>query len=228
MSSVVAERFRPTLPDLIGSGGRSGQILGAGLVAVIALAVAAVLVITRDRPVERYINRAGVPFNFSYVERLKPLPPGAQSALGPARGREASDAVWLEEARRDLFVQSFAVSERRLPPYQGEVGGLFPLVAEGEKRRLAERFTGFELVSEGKARVNEVAGYQLVFRARLGERRLYGREVLLGETVPGSRRAVALLLLGTPVSGIGRVADVGNDALLKQPLRSFRFGTEPP
>jgi hypothetical protein len=80
------------------------------------------------------------------------------------------------------------------------------------------------------------------FRARLGERRLFGRLVLLPEPAAGedladpsgelenarSRRGVRLLMLATPASGAVRPRDVGARGNLKTPFRSFRFGTEGP
>lgn len=213
---LVLDRHRPTLAEAVAPAPRWVRIV----LAILAAAVIAGVLAWRLWPAadaEAYVHTSAPAFNFTYGDRLEMTEPAAPWAI-----------VALEERRGSLFVQSFAVRRLELPPYEGEAAAILPIVAEREIAALERRFAEFELVTEGKARINEVPGYEIIFRARLGERRLLGRVVLLAEPVPGSRRAVALELLGTPVSGVTDASEVGNNSVLKQPFRSFRFGTERP
>jgi hypothetical protein len=109
---------------------------------------------------------------------------------------------------------------------------VFPVLAEGLKERLARRFADFDLVEEGRMRINEQPGYEVVFSARSAEgRRLYGRYVMLvpfTDPPEPRRRGVTLELLGTPAAGIPNADSIGDAGGLKLPLRSFRFGTDAP
>jgi hypothetical protein len=144
----------------------------------------------------------------------------------PARDGEM---LRLERRREDgLFLDSFAVEQLSLPAYEGDVAAQLPVYADREVDALRGQFADFELVEEGKARINEVPGYVIAFRARQGERRIYGRVVLLPEPVPGTRRGVRIAMLATPSAGVGTATDVGVVGAIKTPYRSFRFGTEKP
>lgn len=214
---LILDRHRPSLPELLAPLPRRLVIGLAVLVAAILIALLAARLAPGDSP-EVFVHRADPEFNFAYGDRLALVPPAGEDEL-----------VALRQRRGTLFVQSFVVRGLELPAHEpGTVGGVMPIVADLQLDDLRRRFEDFELVAEGKARINEVSGYELIFRARMGERRLYGRVILLPEPVPGSRNAVALELLGTPVSGISDPRDVGGNAVLKLPLRSFRFGTERP
>jgi len=221
VSGLVREEYGPTLPDVVGPrlrgvpGGLRAMLAVAAVLLLAALAYMALA--RRAEAVNEYVQRDGLTFNFRYPDALALLQP---------RGAEI---VHLERKRADgLFVQSFAVEPLELPAYRGEASGLLPVTADAEKAALARRFRDFELVQEGKARLNEVSGYGIVFRARLGERRLFGREVLLPEPKPGARRGVRLLLLATPAAGVSRPEDTGVRGVIKRPFRTFRFGTEAP
>lgn len=156
------------------------------------------------------------PFNLRYTEGLERVAP------------KAGELVRLEARRGDLFIQSFAVSPLRLPPYRGDVSGNLPVIAAREIEALRARFAEFELIQDGKTRVNEVSGHVILFRARLGRRRLYGRQILLPEPVSGARDGARLELLATPAGGVSRASEVGVRGVIKRPYRTFRFGTEKP
>jgi hypothetical protein len=144
----------------------------------------------------------------------------------PRRG----ELLRLEQRRDGLFIQSFAVRDLRLPPYRGALSGMLPAYAEAYKAGLARRLRGFTAscngCSEGKTRINDVPGYAITYRAKLGGRTLYGRDVLLFPDTAGVRDGVVLELLVTPASRVANPGAVGNGGLLKMPLRTFRFGTE--
>ena len=215
MRASVAPEFRPTLRDLVvARAGRRGRWALAAVAALLAAALAYEVLRPVDDGID-VVRRAGpVTFNLRYTEPLRPVAP------------QGDEVLRLEVRRGDLFVQSFAVEPLRLAPYRGDVGGVLPVVAAREIEALRARYDEFELVSDGKTRVNEVPGYNVLFRARLGERRLWGRQVLLPGREPGSTDGVRLLLLATPAAGVSNANEVGVRGVIKRPYRTFRFGTE--
>jgi hypothetical protein len=224
-SLPVRPELGPTLPELVAPWWRRApRAARIAVVAALVLALVALVaaVAARGGPAEvAEVVRAPVAFNLRHAETL------------PRVTAQDGEALRLE-SRRDtgLFLQSFAATPLTLAPYTGVPGGTLPIVAERLKARLADRFTEFRLVEEGRARINEVPGYEVVFTARSAEgRRLYGRWVMLVPlTDPPSpqRRGVTLELLGTPAAGIPNAGAIGDAGGLKLPLRSFRFGTEAP
>ena len=235
MPGLVLEEHRPTLADLLRPRlARAPRWVRWALAAVVLLV--ALLVLWRafaggSSGETHYVHKAPVVFNFRY--------PDAMHRVAP----RSPEIIRVERRRGSLFLDSFAVEPLSLPPFRGDVSGELPIDAEREIAALRKRFPQeFELTREGKARVNAVPGYDVQFRARLGERRLFGRLVLLPEPAAGedladasgelqnarSRRGVRLLMLATPASGAVRSRDVGARGNLKTPFRSFRFGTEGP
>ena len=121
-----------------------------------------------------YVHSRPVVFNFHYPDAMHPVAP------------RSPEIIRVERRRGSLFLDSFAVEPLSLPPFRGDVSGELPVYAEREIAALRKRFPrDFELTREGKARVNAVPGYDVQFRARLGERRLFGRLVLLPEPAAG-------------------------------------------
>ena len=220
-SGLVLDRYRPTLGDLVR--GRSGRRARWGLgllVAAVALAAVALAALWAFSPANRgteYIHRDAPTFNFAYTEDMKPVRP------------QGDEYVRVDRRRDDgLFLDSFAVLPLRLPAYRGDAGGYLPAFADRELAALRRRYDDLELVQEGKTRVVETPGYSLVWRAREGERRLYGRTVLLPEPVPGARGGVRLEMVVTPAAGAATAGDAGARGATKRPYRTFRFGTEGP
>jgi len=228
VSGAVLPEHRPTLADLLRRAPRrAARALVAGA-AVVVLGLAAVVLRSADDGVD-HVQRTPIAFNLRYSDAMRPVAP------------RPGELLRLERHRDGLFLDSLAISLLRLPRHDGDLSGLLPVFADGEIAALKRRFAGFELVQEGKARLNQVPGYEVAFRARLGQRRLYGRLVLLPEPTEqvdpnadetletaGSRRGVRILLLATPASGAGGPTDVGADGQLRMPFRTFRFGTEKP
>lgn len=216
MSVAVRPEHGPTFGEAVPARWRRViAVLAAVLVLVFAglslRSTADGVDVVRERP---------LPFNFHHASTLPQVDP------------RDGELVRLEREVNGKFNQSFAILPLALPDYEGVVGGVLPVLADAERERLAQAYSEFELIEEGKARINDVTGYQLVFRARLGERRLYGRSVLLPEQIDGEpaqpRRGVRLLVESTPAAGVGRAEDAGVRGLNKRPFRSFRFGTEKP
>ena len=182
-----------------------------GVLAVTVLAVVVLLARGSSEGGARVVLEGSVPWNLRHPESMRVVEPGAGELLR------------LERKGLDSFV----VEPLELPAYEGDVGGILPVVAARELEALRERFPNLEPVEEGKARINKVAGYSLAFRASR-QPRLYGRLLLLPQPVPGARDGVKLLLLANPDAGADKARDVGTRGLLKTPYRSFRFGTEGP
>lgn len=211
--SVVKPEFRPTLAELLAPLPRRARVALLVVVAVLALIAAAALIAGRDSE-KTVLVREPVTFNLAYKGELRKVDrPGVLLAL--------------ERTRGGLFLDSYVIRDLRLPPYQGAPAGTLPLLAEGYIRRLQRRYAGFDLHGEGRTRINNGVGYQVVFRARRGRRTLYGRHLLLVPDEPetGVRRGVIIELTSTP-SGTPNLDAVGNTGVLKTPLRSFRFGAD--
>lgn len=213
-TSPVEPEYRPALPDLIGR--RPARIVvGVALVlAALLAAVGSYFVFVRKADDVNVVHRSAPVFNFRHSKVLRSVAPDPGGILR------------LESRRGSLFLQSYAVSALHLPRYRGAVSGLLPAFASRYRTALERRFDGFVALGEGRTRINAIPGYTLTFRARLGQRTLWGRDVLLVPDVPGAREGVVLRLLQTPAAGATTVDAVGAVGALKKPLRSFRFGTE--
>jgi hypothetical protein len=190
------------------------------IVGVVVLVVV-VLAFLKLRPTSddgiHVVRAAPVAFNFRY-------PPGMKR-LAPV-GHE-----WAHVERRagGKLVDSFSVQPLHLAPYTGDISGVLPVIASHEVDLLKQQYPGFELVDEGKARINQVPGYTLAFRTGRNPRG-YGRVSFLPEPTPGALQGVKLVMLvGNPkAGGVGNADDVGTQGLLKTPYRTFRFGTQAP
>ncbi|HEV7806045.1 MAG TPA: hypothetical protein VGO80_09510 [Solirubrobacteraceae bacterium] len=212
--TVVKPQYGPTLPQLVRTMPRTSQ---AGVVALAVLLIAAVVLLAiRTRPDEKneIVRAAPTPtFNLTYGPQLQRVSrPGAVFAL-------------LRE-RNGLFLDSYLVRPLELPPYRGAAGGMLPVYAVHYLERLRRRYGAFELAADGRTRINNAIGYQLVLRARRGGRTLYVRHLLLVPEQPeGARRGLLVELESTPAAGTPNAAGVGNAGPLKQAMRSLRFGT---
>jgi hypothetical protein len=184
---------------------------------LVLIVVAALLALVRGsaQPGTHVVNRGTVPFNLRYTGPLKQVKPGP------------GELLHLEWRSGGALLASFVVEPLRLPAYQGDVGGVFPIVASRDQDALRARFPALEPVEEGKARVNKVPAYSSTFRASR-KPRLYGRVVLLTQPVPGARDGFRIVMLATPLGGADKAGDVAARGMLKTPYRTFRFGTEAP
>jgi hypothetical protein len=206
--------YGPTLVGLLAARSLAARV-AAGVVAVAILVVAVVIALS-SRPDETVVLvRQPITLNLIHGPRWEPVErPGTLVAL-------------RHESPAGLFLDAYAIRELRLPPYRGAVGGMLPVYADAYLRALKRRYRAFELVGEGRARLNNAIGYALTFRARTGPRRLYGRHYLLVEEEPeGRRRGVIVEIESTPAAGTPNADAIGNHGALKTPLRSFRFGED--
>jgi hypothetical protein len=233
--------YGPSLPELVAPRLRA---LGFWqrvvlILALAALVAAAIAVLIRKEAEVRSFQQteadahrrglAAIPFHFDYSRNLQ-------------LSRPAGAYVRLERRRRETLANRFTVSELRLGRQQGQVSGFMPVVATRYERQAARDYDGFRLQFEGRARVNEVEGYQFAFTARLERRdaparQLFGRVVMLPkpfdptdpevEYPPGENPTAGLVItmLATSLDNVPSATRVGDEGLLQRPYRSFRFGT---
>jgi hypothetical protein len=216
LPATVAPEFRPTLRDELAP---LSPPLRRGIVAalVVLLAACAVAGYVASRP------------NGIHVVEHRPV---TWNLRHPAVLRQtrapAGELLHLEHrGAHGRLISLFAVEPLRLPAYRGNVGGALPVVADSELAALRARIPGMVPLEEGKARDNLATGYQLLFRV---SRRptVWGRLVLLVKPGRHSRAGVRLLMLGTPRGGNAKYTDVGNVGELRDPYRTFMFGTAGP
>jgi hypothetical protein len=211
--SVVKPQFGPTMPQLVGRLPRVWRVLVIALVAL--LVVLAALIALRSRADEtNVIVRGATPtFNLTYGPQL-------------TRVTEKGAVLALRRRRGGLFLDSYVVRPLDLPPYHGAAGGELPLYSVAYVQALRKRYGPADLVLEGRTRINNAIGYQLVLKAKLGTRTLYIRHLLLVPADPeGARKGVIVELESTPAAGTPNAVGIGNAGPLKQAMRSLRFGT---
>ncbi|HEV2058659.1 MAG TPA: hypothetical protein VGR11_04825 [Solirubrobacteraceae bacterium] len=211
---MIKAEYGPTLLALLAP--RHLAVRVAAAVIAIAILVAAVVIAVTSRPDETAVLiRKPITLNFAYGPQWTPV------------DRAGTLVALRHESPRGLFLDAYAIRELTLPPYRGAASGMLPVYADGYRRTLPRRYREFELVGEGRARINNAIGYALTFRARSGTRRLYARHYLLVEEEPeGRRQGVVLEIESTPAAGTPNADAIGNHGALKTPLRSFRFGKD--
>jgi hypothetical protein len=212
--SVVRPEYGPTLPELLGPRLRALPVPVRVALAVTAAVVVAVLLwalVGRGAGGERgVVVREPLALNFIYqppFTKLAPRP-GELAAVGNGP-------------------QRFSVSRLMLPPYRGDASGTLPIYASGLAAAMARRYPDFAVRQEGRANINRIQGYELVFQTRIRGRLTYGRRILLLPTTT-AREGVDLLLLAPRSAAIPRADAIGRNGGLKTALRSLRFGTERP
>lgn len=236
--------FGPSLPQLLGPRLRALRpwqraLLALALVAIVAAGVAlairsagAVNTYTQNTQNAEARGLAPIPFHFDYSSKMKRRQPGGDSY------------VVVERKINGTLAGSFTVSELKLDTRlaRGLIAGFMPIVATRHEEQAARTYTGFRLAFEGRARVNEVEGYQFAFTAKLVQagkttRQLFGRVVMLPEPYDASdpekpyppgespSRGLLITMLATTLDHIPSATRVGDEGILQRPFRSFRFGT---
>lgn len=211
--SAVKPQYGPTLVQTLAPRSPALRATAAVLAALIVAGVG--VVAWRSRADETFVLvRRPVTFNLVYGPQF-------------TRVAQSGSLVALSHERDGLFLDSYVVRALTLPPYRGAAGGTLPVLADRYIERLRRRLPGFDLVGEGRTRINNGIGYELTFRAKRGGRTLYGRHLLLVQELPdGRRRGVVVELQSTPAAGTPNADEIGDHGALKTPLRSFRFGSE--
>jgi hypothetical protein len=211
--SVVQPQYGPTLLALLRP--RSLRVRLAAGALVVLLAIAVVVVAIRSAPDETVVLiHKPITFNFAYGPLMR-------------RTSEPGALVALERRRGDVFLESFAVRDLRLPAYTGAVGGMLPLWSDGYMKRLEKAHPDYRFVAEGRTRINNGVGYSIAYRGSVDGRALFVRHFLIVPEFPdGQRHGVVLELRTTYAAGTSNATDVGLHGQVKMPLRSFRFGED--
>jgi hypothetical protein len=210
---AVAPEFRPTLRDeLAPLRPPVRRLVVGGLVALLAILALAGFVASRPKGVHVVAHRP-VTWNLYHPRVLR-------QTHAPA-----GELLHLEHrGGHGRLISLFVVEPLRLPAYRGNVGGALPVVADSELAALRARIPGMVPLEEGKARDNTATGYQILFRVSRRPK-VWGRLVMLVKPGKRSRTGVRLLMLGTPRGGNTKYTDVGNAGELRDPYRTFMFGT---
>jgi hypothetical protein len=218
-TGVARPEFGPSLPALLRRRFGVPPLVTLGVVAVLAVAGAVAIVLairSPDAPGTKVVHARAPVFNLLY-------PP---AWMHQARARPGE--LMRIEGRRGKLTVSIVVRPLRVPRYDGDVThGLLPVYADRFADAQAKMLPGFELVSEGRARVNNGVGYEIGFRSVRPERRVYGRDVLLVPDDPKEGRGLVTLSLRQVKPG-GKKFRKGERQLAylsRKAYRSFRFGT---
>ena len=222
--SVVRPEFGPTLPELVAPRlrtlSRGVQVaLLAGAVLAVVLAVAAVSALRDSDGRRTLVVRGPTAFNL--------LQPASLERVAP-RGEEV---LRLQTPSGAASPQRFTARPLRLAPYRGDVSAALMILSSRLIDDMRGTVPGFVWRGDGKARVNEATGYQILYQAKIGGRTTYGRRVLVVpdvEDAPPPRAGMDLDLRYARSPAVPNIDSVGRNGALKLPLTSFRFGTERP
>jgi hypothetical protein len=207
--------YGPTLGRLLAPRWHAApRALRAGVIAAGVLIVVAAIGIVLTLEPARYSQDGTFPFSFTYKGLFKTAP-------------EAGGYVRVEAHYADGSLKySYAVNPLSLPPYSGGISGVLPVYATGYSERLAGRFPDVKLDGEGKTRVNKVPAYQVLYRATIDGRTMYGRNVLLLPEQQGARKGVEIVMLTAAgaTSEVKEPSEVASGGVLLRPLKTFSFG----
>jgi hypothetical protein len=218
--ATVRPEFGPTLRELLTPRWRTlarwqQRVLQVAGAAIVVLALAMVIRGSDDGTTQ-IVVRKPLAFNLIHTAGLERVT------------AHSGEILRLESDRGRPDDQSFTISPLRLPPYRGDVSAGFLIASARIVKELGAGDPGFVYRGEGRARINQLPGYQVLFATKRDGKTVLGRRVLLVPDEPGARDGVDILLLTNLSKAVPNVDAVGNNGLLKTPLRSFRFGTERP
>ena len=210
---LVLPEYGPSLPALL-RGRVPAPVTIALVVALVALAgLAAVVVRPGDDDGDQVIHDGEPVFNV--------LVPDALHQAEPRPGE-----LLRLEGRRGPQSATVTIQPLSLPPFDGDVShAQLPVYATSHIDALRARYDGFELVDEGRARVNDAPGYEVTFTYGPPEARTFGSDVLV---VPGEDESdgAVLISLRRRVTGPLDEADQEFSATARKAFRSFRYGRD--
>jgi hypothetical protein len=213
---LLRPEFGPTLSELISrrfSVSRRAIAIGA----VIALIVAAVVIkVVIDGGREKLVVHGNPSYNVLYDPSLlhKATPQGDEQMRLVGKRPHVSVEVSARPAK--------------LPPFNGDViGGQLPLYTAQYAGRLEQQLPGFQLGTEGKARLNQAPGYQISYTSGPPGNQSVWREVWVMPKADQPEQTVVVKMRQT---FSGRPGPRGRALLqaTKKAFRSFRFGTGRP
>ena len=223
--ATLRPEFGPGLPDLLAprvrwTVRRTRIVLIALFAVLVVVQGARVLLSGGSGLTNDALVREPVAFTLGFRDGLERVPP------------RAGEMLRLQTPPGAKTGETFTVAPLRLPPYTGDQAGVLPILAAAEVDRLRASFpTDFRYRGDGRVRINEIPGHQVLFQTRIAGRLHYGKRYLLLPVVEPPlqpREGAALTLLSRSSKATPSVDAVGVFGLMKGPLRSFRFGTERP
>jgi len=218
--AAVRPEYGPSLPELAGPRWcalpRAPRLALAAAGALVLLAILVGIVRGEGDDRTAIVVDKPIAFNLVHTQGLAKVAPHPGELL-----RLESDT-----SRSDR--QSYTVEPLTLPPYRGDVSAGFLIATARMAEQMAAADPNFVYRGEGRARINDLPGHQILFVTRRGATTVYGRRVLLVPDEPGAREGVQITVLADRSAAVPNIDAVGNNGLLKTPLRSFRFGTERP
>lgn len=211
----VKPEYGPTLGRLLSPRWQAASRLLRGVVVagcLLVLAAAVGLVLTVEPA--HYSRGGSVPFSFSYRGLYR---------VAPERGGYVRVQARYPDGE---LKYSYAVNPLRLPPYSGQISGALPIYATGYREGLARRYEDFMPRGEGKTRVNQVPGYQVLYTRTVEGELMYGRNVLLLPERAGAREGVEIVMLTAPGASaeVKSPSEVASGGVLLRPLKTFSFG----
>jgi hypothetical protein len=214
VSSLVRPEFGPPLTTLLRRRGIPPAVTVALVVALVAAGGLVMLFVRPGDDGEQLVHEGEPVFNVLYQpEGLHQVAPrdGELLRLAGRRGR-----------------QSVAVTVRplALPAFDGDIShALLPAFASEHIERLRAQLPGFQLLDEGRARVNDAPGYEVVFRSGAPGEVNYGSDVLL---VPSEDETAGAVVISLRRQVTGRLGAAGQELTesARKAFRSFRYGRE--
>ena len=213
---LVLPQYGPTLPEIARRRFGLRERTTVVLLLVIAALIALGLFVVRPQvdPLAKYVHHGEPTFNLLY----------RRSALHKA-APQGSELVRLQ-GRRGRLTTTIAVEPLTLPPATGDIAhGALPAFASRHIEQLRTGDDTFQLVAEGRARVNGAPGYEVRFRTGPPGKQTFGNDLMIlpkeddatGALLVTSRRTIT----GKPT--LGKREAALNKASAKA-YRSFKYG----
>jgi hypothetical protein len=213
---LVLPEYGPTLPEIAhrryGWRERTTVIVLLALAALVALA----LFVVRPEvdPLAKYVHHGDPTFNLLY----------RRSALHKV-APQGSELVRLQ-GHRGRLTTTIAVEPLELPPATGDIAhGELPAFASRHIEELRARDDTFQLVAEGRARVNDAPGYEVRFRTGPPGSQTFGNDLMV---LPKEEDAAGALLVTSRRTLTGRPKFGKREAALNKAsakaYRSFKYG----
>jgi hypothetical protein len=211
---LVQPEFGPTLPALL-RGRIPAPVTIALVIALVALAgLAAVAVRPGADDGDQLVHEGEPVFNVLYDSgalQRAPAQPGELLRLEGSRGPQSATVT----------VQPLA-----LPAFAGDVShAQLPVYASAHLDSLRQRYDGFQLIEQGRARVNDAPGYEVSFTYGTDGSRTFGSDVLVVPSEDESDGAV-IISLRRQVTGTLGEDDHEFSATARKAFRSFRYGRD--
>jgi len=213
---LLRPEFGPTLPEVIGRR-FSVSKRAVGIAAIVLLILLAVVIkVVTDNGLNKLVVHGTPSFNVLYD-------PSALHEATPQGG----ELMHLAGRAGHVDV-ALTARHANLPAFKGDtIGGLLPLYTAQLANRLSKQLPGFQMGTEGKARVNQAPGYQITYTSKAGGNPTIWREVFVMPAADKPAQTIDLLMRQT---FNGRPGPRGRALVqaTRKAFRSFRFGTSRP